>query len=152
VLNTRLGLVVKVRSGLVVRSMPLGSPLGEASPKTLQNMVEQFLWTFIVCDVGSAYGGVLWCPRMVPSRGESSYPLGSALAILTVGPNRRLRCAKAWSVNRLGTSKSAAIFNPLATTPIHVRYRRHLHHYKRLLSAFLTVPITPNLGVVGVDL
>src|SRR5271170_7634017 len=43
---------------------------------------------------------------------------------------------------RFRTSKSIAIFNPLATTPIHVRYRRCLHHYNRLLSLFLTVLIT----------
>src|SRR4051794_36850664 len=36
------------------------------------------------------------------------------LAILTSGPTQ----------NRLGTSKSSTIFNPLATTPIHVKYRR----------------------------
>src|SRR5580698_6219522 len=56
VFNTRLGSVVRVRLGFVVRrSMLLGSPLGEASPKTFQNMVEQFLWAFIV------YGGIQWC-------------------------------------------------------------------------------------------
>src|SRR2546423_3578369 len=43
------------------------------------------------------------------------------------------------------TSKSTAIFNPLTTTPIHVRYRRCLHHCKRLLSLFLTVLTMPNL-------
>src|SRR5271168_227044 len=58
---------------------------------------------------------------------------------------RRLRRAKALPANRLGTSKSTAIFNPPTTTPIHVRYRRRLHHYKRLLSLFLTVLIVPNL-------
>jgi len=43
------------------------------------------------------------------------------------------------------TFKSTAILNPLATTPIHVRYRCCLHHCKRLPSLFLTVLISPNL-------
>jgi hypothetical protein len=49
------------------------------------------------------------------------------------------------NTNRLGTSKSTTIFNPLATTPIHVKYRRCLHHCKRHLSLFLTVLTAPNL-------
>jgi hypothetical protein len=44
--------------------MLLGSPLGEASPKTLQSMVEQFLWTYIVYGVGwhrvVCYGAPEW--------------------------------------------------------------------------------------------
>jgi hypothetical protein len=38
--------------------------------------------------------------------------------------------------------KATGILNP---TPIHVRYRHRLHHYKRFLSVFLTVLIAPIL-------
>ena len=65
---------------------------------------------------------------------------------------KRLRRAKVWPANRLGTSKSTAIFNPRATTPIHVRYGRRLHHYKRLLPLFLSSTNSAKFGVVSVDL
>jgi hypothetical protein len=59
--------------------------------------------------------------------------------------HRRLQRAKAWSANGLETSKSTAILNPPATTPIQVRYSYYLYHYKSLFSLFSTVLIASNL-------
>ena len=64
--NTRSGLVVRVRLELVVVGRCCWVPAGEASPKTLQNMIEQFLWTFIVYGVGGHTVVCYGVPRMVP--------------------------------------------------------------------------------------
>jgi hypothetical protein len=62
VFNTRLGLVVRVRLRLVVAGRCCWGPRW-GGITTLQNMVEQFLWTFIVYGVGwhtVVYGALEW--------------------------------------------------------------------------------------------
>jgi hypothetical protein len=43
----------------------------------------------------------------------------------TINPKTIDFCGPSADPDPFGTSKSTAIFNPLATTPIDVRYRRH---------------------------
>jgi hypothetical protein len=56
---------------------------------------------------------------------------------ITISPKTIDFCGPSANPGPFGTSKSTAIFNLLATTPIDVRYRRHWHYCERL-SEFYT--------------